>query len=64
MTYELSEVANVNATRESVKIVANSLSSAKRQASKLQMFQNTFLYLRNLDTQQEYIKDSNGWREV
>ena len=42
-TYTITEKQNKNSTRDGVEIILNSLTSAKRYATKNQCFQGTFL---------------------
>lgn len=68
--FYFSEVANINSYREAEPLKANTLSAAKREASRKRSFVGTFLYIGNSIDQNGFIidplsvKTKKGWRDI
>ena len=68
--FYFSEVANLNSYREAESLKANTLSAAKREASRKKAFYGTFLYIGNSIDQNGFIiepiavKTKEGWRDI
>jgi ribosomal protein L19 len=59
-TYTIIEAQNINSVREGTEIKSKNLASAKRFASKAQVFQGTVLKIEQNGRLIAY-KDANGW---
>lgn len=63
-TYIIKEVQNINSDREGVKVETTSLTSAKRIASKNQLFHGTVLRIESENGNWlAYKEDGNRWVE-
>lgn len=68
--FYFSEVASLHSYREAEPLKANTLSAAKREASKKRAFCGTFLYIGNSINKQGFIieplsvKTKEGWRDI
>lgn len=68
--FYFSEVASINNYREAEPLKANTLSAAKREASKKRSFFGTFLYVGTCINEQGFIieplsvKTKDGWRDI
>ena len=68
--YYFSEVANLHSYREAEPLKAQTLASAKREASKKRSFFGTFLYIGNSIDRNGFIidpvavKTKEGWRNI
>ena len=63
-TWYVMEVSNVNSKREySAKIKTDSLTQAKRLASKAQYFQGTILYLGTSTDEHSFVEDIVAYKE-
>ena len=68
--FYFSEVATLHSYREAEALKANTLSAAKREASRKRSFFGTFLYIGNSINEQGFIveplsvKTREGWRDI
>lgn len=68
--FYFSEVANLHSYREAEPLKTNTLSAAKREASKKRSFFGTFLYIGNSIDRNGFIidplsvKTKEGWRDI
>ena len=68
--FYFSEVANLHSYREAEPLKANTLSAAKREASRKRAFFGTFLYIGTYIDEQGFIiepltvKTKEGWRDI
>ena len=68
--FYFSEVSNLNSYREAEPLRANTLSAAKREASRKKSFFGTFLYIGTHIDEQGFIiepltvKTREGWRDI
>ena len=68
--FYFSEVANLHSYREAEPLKANTLSAAKREASRKKAFFGTFLYVGTHINEQKFIidpvavKTKEGWRDI